>query len=171
MNLRQMVIIAGGIGVLAIILVLILISYQELDVENTSDKDIQSIINESEYKPLPKAWQISGPFQIDRSEYAIGEKIFIVSTGLETNDKGEIVILRLLNATAWKKWSANTFDGAVKPEFRTYAEPQIDKYRGICSIDDITGTWLIVFNGTNYPALEFNVNKKIVPGTNIEPVC
>ena len=39
--------------------------------------DIKKITDENEYKNLERDWPTSGPFQIDRSEYAIGEKIFI----------------------------------------------------------------------------------------------
>ena len=64
MKMNQVAIVAGGIVILAIILTLILTSYQESE--------------DTDFKPLPKEWQSSGPFEIDRSKYAIGEKIFLL---------------------------------------------------------------------------------------------
>ena len=63
------------------------------------------------------------------------------------------------------------FDGAAKPAFNYYIEPQISSTRGICSVDDITGKWAMVFRGTDYPNLNFEITKDVVPGTNIESVC
>ena len=87
----MLAIIAGVIVILAIIFALILIPYQESDLESIEDKEIQGIEKiqiESDYKPLPKEWITSGPFQIDRSKYAIGEKIFISAHELKFDEKG-----------------------------------------------------------------------------------
>ena len=171
MKMSLVAIVAGGIVILAIILTLILTSYQEIDVENTLDKGIQSIVNEADYKLLPKEWIVSGPFQIDRSKYAIGEKIFMNVNGLEFDEKGQIDIMRPLNATHQFVWDAIPFDGAKKSEFNFYFEPRISKIEGFCSVDDIMGKWSLVFRGTNYPNLDFDITERVVPGTNIEPVC
>jgi len=190
MKMGLIAIIAGGIGIIVIISVLILIPYEKSDVVEidlfTSNKEIQSveipeiqerldeiqrIANETDYKPLAREWQTSGPFQIDRSEYAIGEKIFIRIGGLELDDKGQIAVMRPLNATYYSVYLTIPFDGAQKSGFNYYIEPGIIKVRGICSVDDIIGKWSLVFRGTNYPNLYFNITERIVPGTNTETVC
>ena len=157
MKTSLVAIVAGGIVVLAIMLTLILTSYQELE--------------DTDFKPLPKEWQSSGPFQIDRNKYAIGEKIFMIVEGLEFGEKGQIDIMRPLNATHQFVWDSIPFDGAKKSEFNFYFEPKISKIGGFCSIDDIMGKWSLIFRGTNYPNLDFEIDKRVVPGTNIEPVC
>ena len=43
--------------------------------------------------------------------------------------------------------------------------------REICSVDDMIGKWVMVFRGTDYPNLNFEITKDVVPETNIEPVC
>jgi len=189
MKMGLIAIIAGGIGILAIISVLILIPYEKSDIteiENTLDKEIQpveipeiqerydeieKIANENDYKPLPRGWITSGPFQIDRSEYAIGEKIFIRIGELEFDTKGQIAVMRPLNVTHYSVYITIPFDGVKSLAFNYYVEPGISKVRGICSIDDIMGKWSLVFQGTNYPNLYFNITDRIVPGTNIETVC
>ena len=190
MKMGLIAIIAGGIIIIAIISVLILLPYEKSDVVEidliTSDKEIepvetpeiqkrldeiQKIANEADYKPLAREWQTSGPFQIDRSEYAIGEKIFIRIGGLELDDIGQIAVMRPLNATYYSVYITIPFDGAKKAAFNYYVEPGITKIRKICSVDDLMGKWSLVFRGTNYPNLYFNITERIVPGTNTETVC
>jgi len=182
-------IIAGGIGILVIISVLILIPYEKSDVveiEDVFNKEIrpveipeiqekydetERIANETDYKPLPREWITSGPFQIDRSEYAIGESIFIRIVELGLNEKGQIAVMNPLNATHYSVYLTIPFDGDKKLSTNTYFTPQISKFRKICSVDDIIGKWSLVFRGTNYPNLYFNITEKIVPGTDTETVC
>jgi len=189
MRLGLIAIIAGGIGILAIISVLILIPYEKsnvAEIEDTFDKEIlpveipeiqkkydeiERIANKTDYKPLPREWITSGPFQIDRSEYAIGESIFIRIIELGLNEKGQIAVMRPLNATYYSVYLTIPFDGDKKPTMNTYFNPQISKTRGICSVDDMIGKWSLVFRGTNYPNLYFNITERIVPGTNTESVC
>jgi hypothetical protein len=116
-----------------------------------------------------REWISSGPFQIDRSEYAIGESIFIKMSEIEIDEKGEIVIYRPLNATHHKLYLTIPFDGADKPTSNTYFTPQISADRGIYSTDDLVGEWLVVFRDTNYQNLEFKITEKNIPGTNTEP--
>jgi hypothetical protein len=84
----------------------------DMEVEDTLDRelrpeetfvvkekldDIEKIADENTYEPLPRDWQTSGPFQIDRSEYALGEKIFLRIGGLNFQDKGQVAVMRPLN--------------------------------------------------------------------------
>ena len=181
--------IVAGIVVIVLALGIVMTFDQESDiaeVEDLLDKEIQpvevpeiqdkldaikKIADESEYTPLPREWINSGPFQIDRSEYAIGESIFIRMGGIEENEIGQIAIYRPLNATHHKIYFTIPFDGTDKSESNTYFTPQINSMRGICSIDDLAGEWMMVFRGTDYPNLYFEINKKILPGTDVETVC
>lgn len=182
--------IAIGVSVFAIILTLILISSNKpnvIEVEDTLDKEvnpdtenpdiqkkldeIEKINLENEYLPKEREWITSGPFQIDRSQYAIGEKIFLVIDGLKENEKGQVAFMRPLNVTHYSVYLTVPFDGTAKPVFNYYISPQISKTRGICSVDDLTGKWAVVFRGTDYPNLYFNITDNVVPGTNIKSEC
>jgi hypothetical protein len=182
--------IAAGIGVFVIILAIVLISSPKSDVievEDTLDKEIkpeteipevqkkideiEKINLENEYSPKEREWITSGPFQIDRSKYAVGEKIFLVIGGLGPSEKGQITFMRPLNATHYSVYISIPFDGQKKDVFNYYLDPKLNKKTGICSIDDIMGKWAVVFRGTNYPTLHFEITDEVVPGTNIEPVC
>ncbi len=155
--MSSVAIVSGGIVILAIILTLILIPYQESE--------------DTEFKPLPKEWQSSGPFEIDRSKYAIGEKIFLVVDELEFDEKGWIDIMRPVNANQQLVWDSILFDGDIKSKFDFYFEPKIQEHDVFCSVDDLIGKWSLVFRGTNYANLDFEIDQRVVPGTNTESVC
>jgi len=182
--------IAVGVSIFVIILAVVLISSMKSDVievEDTLDKEvkpeteiteiqekldaIEKINLENEYSPKEREWITSGPFQIDRSQYAIGEKIFMTMSGLNVNEKGQIAVMRPLNDTHYSVYLTIPFDGATKSVFNYYLNPQISKTRGICSVDDMAGKWTLVFRGTDYPNLNFEITKDVVPGTDIESVC
>ena len=128
---------------------------------------------ENEYKPKDREWITSGPFQIDRNEYILGEKIFLRIGGLQFEESGQVVFLMPSNGTHHTVYMSIPFDGADKLAFNYYLEPDLSKANGICSVDDLVGTWKVVFKGTNYPNLEFRVTEEFLPGDEpeYEPVC
>ncbi len=179
------IVIAVVIGIITISVVSMADS-NVMEVEDTLDKEIkpeetqeikdkldeiEEIADKNEYEPLPRDWQTSGPFQIDRKEYAIGEKIFLRTGEIDFEEKGQVAVMRPKNSTHYSVYLTIPFDGLKKEAFNYYVEPQISKTRGICSIDDLMGRWALVFRGTDYPNLYFNITDRIVPGTNVEPVC
>ena len=135
--------------------------------------EIEKINLENEYNPKPREWITSGPFQIDRSKYVVGEKIFLVIGGLGQQEKGQVAFLRPLNDTHYKVYQTIPFDGAKKNAFNYYIQPQLSKVAGICSIDDIVGQWTVVFRGTDYANLKFEITEQVLPGDedNYQPVC
>lgn len=151
-----------------------IVNNQTLNVETEIQKkldEIEKINLENKYSPKEREWQTSGPFQIDRKQYAIGEKIFLIIGGLNADEKGQITFMRPLNATHYSVYLSIPFDGAAKPEFNYYLEPKLSKASGICSVDDISGKWAVIFRGTDYPNLYFEITKDVVPGTDKESVC
>ncbi len=187
MNKGLLVVIA--IAVIAGIIGISMVSMGDSDimeVEDTFDKEInpeetpeiedkideiEEVADENEYEPLPRDWQSSGPFQIDRSEYALGEKIFMRTGGLNVEEKGQVAVMRPLNDTHYEVYLTLSFDGAKKEAFNYFLDPGLSKVRGICSVDDVMGKWALVFRGTDYPNLNFEITDRILPGTDWEPVC
>jgi hypothetical protein len=179
----------GGIIIIIVILGIVFTFNQESDiaeVEDTLNKEIlpveipeiekkldeiKKVADESKYSPSEREWITSGPFQVDRSEYVIGESIFIRMGGINVDEKGEVAVYRQLNATHHKMYITIPFDGTDKSASNTYFTPQINSKRGICSIDDLAGEWFVVFRGTDYPNIEFEINKNILPGTDVATVC
>ncbi len=142
------------------------------EIESKLD-EIEKINLENEYTPKEREWITSGPFQIDRSEYVLGEKIFLRMGGLSYDEKGQIVFLRPMNGTHYSVYFTIPFDGSDKSAFNYYLDPQLSKKKGYCSADAFIGDWRVVFRGTDYPNLEFKINEKILPGEeeDFQPVC
>ena len=191
--MNKKIVIPVGIGIVIIIAGIFAMSNQEsniMELEDTLDKElnpyeeitpevkekldeIEKINLENEYSPKDREWITSGPFQLDRSEYVLGEKIFLRIGGLALDDKGEVAFLRQSNSTHYSVYLTVPFDGSQKSAFNYYIEPQLSKTRGLCTAEDIAGEWRAVFRGTDYPNLEFRITDQILPGEDeyLIPVC
>ena len=172
------------VGIIVIIVGISIITNQEdvkMEVEDVLDKElrpteeitqeiqekfdeIEKINLENEYTPKDREWISSGPFQIDRSEYVLGEKIFLIIGGLNVDEKGQVAFLRPLNDTHYSVYSTIPFDGEKKNAFNYYLQPQLSKINGYCTVDDFIGDWRVVFRGTDYPNLKFKITDQILPG-------
>ena len=58
-----------------------------------------NLASDQPYIPAERDWPTSGPFKIDRSQYLLGEKIFVNIDTLALSDKGTMTFLRPLNDT------------------------------------------------------------------------
>jgi len=181
------------VGIIIVIVGIFALTNQESDimeVEDTFDKELKpneetipeiqekldeiEIANlENQYSPKDREWITSGPFQIDRSEYILGEKIFVRAAGLSSEEKGEIAFYRPLNDTHHKVFITISFDGSDRNTFNQYFQPQLSKNNGHCTVDSFIGDWKVIFRGTDYPNLEFKITEDILPGDeeDFEPVC
>ena len=182
-----------GVGIIIMIIGIVVIINEEsntmevenaMDTELTSDEkvtpevqekldEIEKINLENKYSPKDREWITSGPFQIDRSEYLLGEKIFLRVGGLTLDEKGQIAFLRPLNSTHYSVYFTIPFDGSERSAFNYYLQPQLSKTKGYCSVEDFIGDWRVVFRGTNYSNVEFKIIEDILPGDdeNYQPVC
>jgi len=119
-------------------------------------------------------WRTSGPFQIEKYEYYLGEKIFINAIDIPRDVSGEIIFFRpstTSNIDSMKefegvskelisakiKYLSIVFDGNNKQNFNQYFEPRFNEWIGICSANDLTGEWVMVFQGTQYKEIHFKV--------------
>ncbi len=142
----------------------------EVNIEEEMFNEIQEKLDQiekertgNEYTPKEREWLTSGPFQIDRSEYLLGEKIFLRAS-ISPNDKGQVAFLRTLNDTHYSVYLTIPFDGMMKNSFGYYLEPKLSGLRKLCSVEDIIGDWKIVFSGTDYSNLEFSIKNQTLPG-------
>ena len=130
----------------------------------------QEII-ETEIKEEP--WNTSGPFSIDKIEYNLGAKIFIIVSDLKEEEMGRMIFARSLNNTSWKNYITMNFDGSAKPQFNLYFEPKLSKQNGICSTSDLLGPWVVKFIGTEYSDINFKIMNQTSSWDTrtFEPVC
>ena len=122
-----------------------------------------NLASDQPYIPAERDWPTSGPFKIDRSQYLLGEKIFVNIDTLALSDKGTMTFLRPLNDTHYKKYYSMIFDGS-RDRNNFYFTPDLNELKGICDKSELVGTWKVVFEGTNYPDLEFKVIDKVLHG-------
>ncbi len=116
------------------------------------------------YVPAPREWLSSGPFKIDRSQYRLGELIFVQVDDLLPSEKGQIAFLRSLNDTHSSVYFTIPFDGSNNEMFNRYFKPALSAANKICTTDDLTGRWAAVFQGTNYEMIHFEIIDKFIPG-------
>ena len=171
-NLKNIIAIIIGIGIIGIVI--------GGAIEFNSE-------NEKEAIPWREA---SGPFQIEKYEYYLGEKIFFNAVNIPTDAIGEIIFLRPeLDKSNQKikelegipeeliskkvKYIGIEFDGENKQNFNRFFEPRFNEWSGICSRDDLVGEWLIIFLGTQYEKISFIVLNQTMPGDTrlFEPIC
>ena len=164
--------IIGGV-IAAIIIGVVVIQFSSIN-ENNSEQDIEpTIIDVDEdgipddvdpFVAAPRVWQTSGPFEIDREQYVLGELVLMRIGDLQPNEKGQIAFLRSLNETHYDVYITIPFDGSQKITFNQYFKPSLSRGLGICTKDDLLGQWRVVFQGTNYENLNFEIIDKIIPG-------
>ena len=112
---------------------------------------------ETSKNKIEEKWIKSGPFELDKSQYHIGEKIFLSTNNVLPEEKGTVQFLRPINDTHHKSYIKIPFDGKDKEQFNYYFEPRYNEFRGVCSIDDIAGNWIVKFIGTQYEDINFEI--------------
>ena len=160
------------IKIKVIIPIIIIIIIAGLLIIFTSDEDNDR--NRTEHVTnIEGEWIRSGSFEIDKIQYHVGEKIFLTTTNLLPEDKGVVQFLRPINDTHHKKYISVPFNGMDKAKFNYYFEPRFQQYKGICSIEDIAGDWIVRFSGTQYEDINFEILAQPSSWDNrsFEPVC
>ena len=131
-------------------------------LEKIEQDRIDNLNSDQPYIPAERDWPTSGPFKIDRSQYLLGEKIFVNIDTLALSDKGTMIFFRPLNDTHFQQYYSMPFDGS-RDRNNFYFTPDLSIARGICDKSQLVGDWKVVFEGTNYPSLEFKIIDQILP--------
>jgi len=134
---------------------------------------IFTLNEETSKNKIEEKWIQSGPFEIDKAQYNVGEKIFLTTNDLRPEDKGTVQFLRPINDTHHKSHIRIPFDGMDKQHFNYYFEPKLFKWKGICSMDDIAGNWIVKFIGTQYEDINFEIlaQSSSWDERTFEPIC
>ena len=167
--------ISGIIGVVIAAIIISVIFVQMSSTEESNDIVLKIIPpNGTDYVTAPRDWPTSGPFQIDRSQYVLGELVLMRIEDLQPNEKGQIAFLQPTNGTHQTVYITIPFDGTQKITFNQYFKPALSMVRGICSKADLLGNWTVVFRNTDYNQLKFEIVDRYIPGEEEnyeEPVC
>ena len=119
-------------------------------------------------------WVSSGPFSIEKDQYMLGEKIFLTVNYIPKDVKGEAIFFRPTPTPDLQKvkefegvpeelirskvaYITIPFDGSAKENWNRYFEPKFNEFKGICSTNELVGEWILVFAGTYYEPIYFEV--------------
>lgn len=105
-------------------------------------------------------WKSSGPFAIDKSNYKLGENIFISVHGLKPKEIGNIVFI----LPGGKTWTTIPFNGTSKSDFNFYLKPDTSAVHKIFNPADLVGQWSVEFEGVKYDPLHFEILNEFIPG-------
>ncbi len=116
-----------------------------------------------------KVWISSGPFHLREAEYLLGENIFISVVELKPKESGNMLIF-LPNGDFY---DSVPFNGSIKTSFNHYFTPDLSRQLKICVVEELIGTWKLVFEGTEYKEITFEVidDYQPVEKEDYEPVC
>tara|TARA_X000001036_G_scaffold129438_1_gene122414 strand:- start:254 stop:730 length:477 start_codon:yes stop_codon:yes gene_type:complete len=134
---------------------------------------LQINLEEGAYRnELDDSWQVSGKFQIDKSEYMLGEKVFINIVELDEDEKGVMRFFNPVNDTHNEQYLGLEFDGSKKSSSNFYISPQLHPMKR-CTIDSLVGEWIVWIDGTEYNDLKFTITNEYLKGTEsqFEPLC
>ena len=81
-------------------------------LEKIKQDKIKNEKSDEPYHPKEREWITSGPFQIDRSEYALGEKVFVNMSPQAENIKGNIIFAKNINMTHAQEYMKLNYDSS-----------------------------------------------------------
>ena len=119
-----------------------------------------SYYQQEETKGEPWKWATSGPFSINKSQYKLGEPIFMIVSNLQPTDVGEIDIVDPKGDT----YSKIPFNGTMKSSFKQYFVLNTQHSIGLCNATSLVGHWNIFFKGVPYKAIPFEMLNEYLPG-------
>ena len=175
MDVMQIFLIVTGV------VAVIVLGYYALQADQTETimeekiTEIKKQIEETTggFSSTVRDWPTSGPFKIDKLQYLLGENIFFTVDHLASTDKGRVLFLRPMNDTQYSIYTIIPFDGSEKNSFNQYFKPALSHGKKICTTDDLVGRWVVIFEGTNYQNISFEIIDNFLRGEeiNYEDIC
>ena len=153
---------------ISLIIIIAIITTIVISVLSFSE-EIDNYIDEND----DDKWIHSGPFAIDREEYLLGHKIFLIVRGIEIDDKGSINLTKINEDGTKSKITKYPFDGKKGTEFNIYFTPSLNIANEICSVEDVVGNYEVVFEGTNYKSIKLKILNQYLTGfeNRYDPIC
>jgi len=109
-------------------------------------------------------WITSGPFAITKEKYRLGDNVFMIVQGLKPNDVGKMAVFDPKGGV----FTQVSFNGTMKSDFNYFFKPNTEKIEKLCTPQDLVGNWTIVFQGTSYRPIPFQVINEWVQGSQAE---
>jgi len=141
-------------------------------LQKIQEDKIKNDESDDQYIPKDREWVQSGPFFMDRSEYVLGEKVFMNIENIDKNTKGKMIFSKIINSTHNQVYKEVNFDGSKSQQnFYVSIYPSIP--RDFCTADELIGDWEIILAGTEFKNFKFKILDKMLPGAErlFVPVC
>lgn len=84
----------------------------------------------------------------------------MIVQGLKPNDVGKILVIDPKGGT----FTTMSFNGTMKSEFNQFFKPTTQRGEKLCTAQDLVGNWTIVFQGTSYKSIRFQIINEWVSG-------
>ena len=147
-------VILGAIAITVVVLISVI-----LTEEQSVDRNFLS-----ETTPKPSEQISSGPLTILNYKHRLADNVFFMVTGLEPNQKGNFLVFTPEGIL----YTTIPFDGAEKSGFNYYFKPDTVRGLKVCAIEELVGTWTVIFSGIDYQALRFEIINEFVLGGEAE---
>ena len=112
---------------------------------------VYSYYNQEASKGEPWQWVTSGPFSINKSQYKLGENVFMIVSDLKPTDVGLINVVDPKGDT----YSTIPFNGTMKSSFKQFFKPNTLASLGLCNATSLVGHWKVIFVGVPYKPIPF----------------
>ena len=103
--------------------------------------------------------QFLGPLQINKDKYLLGENVFVILKDLIPTDKGMLLFF----TPEGKLFYEFSFDGSKGDFKKFYFKPQLMKGKDLCQVEQLVGTWSVVFAGYEQYKLNFEMMDSFLP--------
>lgn len=121
---------------------------------------VYSYYQQQEIESRQWKWVTSGPFSINKNQYKLGENIFMIVSGLQPTEVGEIDVVDPKGDT----FSKIPFNGTMKSSFKQFFKPDTERRLGLCNATALVGHWKLVFKGVPYKSIPFEIIDEYIPG-------
>jgi len=165
--LKKNVIVAIIAGVVIIAVVLGFQVYETIP-QRTSAEDYYTQLDEDGHPTASTVVYSENPqflkgLKINKDKYLLGEKVFIMVTGIPMGLKDSVQIF----TPEGKRYLVLPFDGSEKNVVKKYFRPSLSLQLEICDKEQLIGEWTILFAGQPDERLKFTVVDEILPHSEI----
>src|SRR3990172_5719229 len=153
------------IGITAVLAISISLAGMTID-KQIGENTLNETTPEFEITPEGRAHPdvvSSGPLTITQYQHKLSENVFIIVSGLEPNENGNIRIFM----PDGRLYKTIQYDGSVKDGFNSYFKPDTSKARGICEQEEIVGIWKVLFDNNFYSPLSFEILNEHLSGPDV----
>ena len=98
--------------------------------------------------------------QINKDKYLLGENVYVKVTDIPPNLK----TMAVFYTPTGKQFFEIPIDGEKTSGFKQYFKPQLLKNRNLCDVNELIGTWTVMFQNNPTEKIYFEMPGEYLPG-------